>query len=570
MSRKIASASILKQMFEPFVNTRLEKTILILSYGQSMQRCLVKEFYGKTFQKSLDMLFKFYRSQGGISYARVDLITDEILVTNEELQKRIAEINRNNYISFGIRIEGLKKRLFLKEEITANALLVPDENHKIGQNMPNLSFDFSNFKNYVGKKYRTRDYSLNYFSKSKIYLFQTKAFFIEEDNIYELEDHGFGNQFRVIAKENFGEALDLVITNGADYLLNQLGEDGKFIYGYYPCYDKPIQNYNAIRHFSSLYALFETGELLTDKEMIQRALQGLHWGFKNLSDKKDGELLIKDQVGTDIEYKLGAQAMAILAAAKYTQITGDIQFFGQMKALIKTIENRFINSNDETTHVFDKNLKVKDRFRIIYYDGEALFSLLRAYELIKDEEIFSISKRLMSHFIKNNYEKYHDHWLSYAVNEFLKYEQKKEYFLFGMKNALNRIDFMEKRDTAYPTMLELLTAAAKMMLKLENYPYRQDVISDEEFHKAKKRIFEVMHHRAFHEIVTGTMFPEFAMFFKAPHKIAYGFFARHDRFRMRIDDAEHFLSGLVNYRGIVNDEKIERDIYVKNGADESI
>jgi hypothetical protein len=40
------------------------------------------------------------------------------------------------------------------------------------------------------------------------------------------------------------------------------------------------------------------------------------------------------------------------------------------------------------------------------------------------------------------------------------------------------------------------------------------------------------------------------MYFKAPYKIEYGFFARHDRFRMRIDDAEHFLSGLVNYRSL--------------------
>lgn len=44
------------------------------------------------------------------------------------------------------------------------------------------------------------------------------------------------------------------------------------------------------------------------------------------------------------------------------------------------------------------------------------------------------------------------------------------------------------------------------------------------------------------------MFPEFAQFFKEPEIIKYGFFARHDRFRMRIDDAEHFLSGLINYR----------------------
>ncbi|KIO93910.1 hypothetical protein N627_2202 [Levilactobacillus brevis] len=37
------------------------------------------------------------------------------------------------------------------------------------------------------------------------------------------------------------------------------------------------------------------------------------------------------------------------------------------------------------------------------------------------------------------------------------------------------------------------------------------------------------------------------MYFYAPYKFVGGFFARHDHFRTRIDDCEHFLSGLINY-----------------------
>ncbi|MBF8807742.1 MAG: hypothetical protein IC227_04340 [Enterococcus lacertideformus] len=51
------------------------------------------------------------------------------------------------------------------------------------------------------------------------------------------------------------------------------------------------------------------------------------------------------------------------------------------------------------------------------------------------------------------------------------------------------------------------------------------------------------------------MFPEFAQFFKNPKVVKYGFFARHDRFRMRIDDAEHFLSGLINYLKYFKEEE---------------
>ena len=70
--------------------------------------------------------------------------------------------------------------------------------------------------------------------------------------------------------------------------------------------------------------------------------------------------------------------------------------------------------------------------------------------------------------------KYHDHWLSYATNEMLKHSQTEEYYRFGIKNALDNIDFIDKRDTAYPTMLELLVAASKMMRKLEFSTWRKN------------------------------------------------------------------------------------------------
>lgn len=555
MAGVINKRNTLRELFENFetiYNKGLKTTTFILSYGSSVDRCQVKEFYGRTLQKSWENLTNFYRSlTQNNEYSRIDLIVEETPVTYEALLEAIKEVPRNNYMDFGIRLEGFKKRCFLKEELTANALLVPEKEHRVGYNRPNLSFNFPNYKGYVQRKYNVTDHTMNFFSKSTIYLFKTKAFFVENEAIFELKDYRFGNQIREVEEENFQENLDLVIDEGAHYLLDQLQEDGQFIYGYFPCYDKTISGYNSVRHFSSLYALFEAGEHLADDTLIERGLAGLIWGFNNLSMEIDGFEFIKDQNGSQTEFKLGAQGLAILATAKYTEITKDTRFFEKMKSLTRTIEKHFIDGNGETIHVFDEELNIKEKFRIIYYDGEALFSMLRAYELMKDEEIFAICERLMTHFVDNNYEKYHDHWLSYAVNEFLKHDQKDEYYIFGMKNALNRIDFIEKRETAYPTMLELLVAAAKMMLKLEVYEGRQGIVSDEEFNKAKARIFDVMDYRTFHEMVTGTMFPEFAMYFKAPHKIKYGFFARHDRYRMRIDDAEHFLSGFINYRNLV-------------------
>lgn len=556
MSQLFQKINLLNELFEKFKrieNKSLKTTIFVLSYGTRFSRCNVKEFYGKNIEESWKKLSLFFRTLSATNeYIRIDLITEETLIAYEELVENIRKINRNNYIPFGIRIEGKKKRVFLKEELTANALIVPDKNHKVGKNPPNLSFNLSNYKNYVNKKYNAHDYTMEYYSISTIYTFQTKAFFIEKNTIiHELKDYGFGNQFRLVSDGNLFETLDIVIKNGANYLSRQVKNDGDFTYGYFPCYDKSIKGYNSVRHFSSLYALLEAAEILKDDQMIHTALKGLNWGLENLSITIDECVLIKEPFGTTMEFKLGAQALAILALAKYTEITKDPTFHDIMKSLIYTIEKKFITEDQETIHVLDEQLNTKASFRIIYYDGEALFSLLRAYELLKDEKILSLCKKMISYYIEQKYERYRDHWLSYAVNEFLKHEQTSTYYRFGMSNALDRIDFMEKRDTAYPTMAELLVAASKMMIRLENYEKRDEVISPEEFQASKNRIFEVMNHRIVHQLVTGTMFPEFAMFFKSPYKISYGFFARHDRFRMRIDDAEHFLSGFVNYRSLV-------------------
>lgn len=540
--------SRLEDILAGSVNMELSQTTLILSYGMKSGRSIVKEFYGRDFQQTWQKLSRFYRRLPETDYLRIDLIVEEHRLSYLELIDLLGSIKRNNYIDFGLRFVGLKKRLLLKEELTANAVIVPDNKHKVGKNKPNLHIDFPNYRNYMQQKYGDRESSLKYIETAAIFSFKTKAFLLENDLLLPLKDYGNGNHFREIDLLDFSPQLDSVIEKGGNYLLNQLQADGSFTYGYFPCYGKIIPNYNAIRHFSSIYALLETGELLENQKMIQQALQGLVWGFDHLGINVADHFLIKEEINGVVEYKLGAQSLAILAAAKYTQITGDERFFSKMKTLTQTIENLFFTAEDETVHVLDQDLAIKERFRIVYYDGEALFSMLRAYGLMKDPEMFALCQRLMDHFVENRYERYHDHWLSYAVNEFLLYEEKVEYYRFGVANALNKIDFMKQRDTAYPTMLELLVAAAKMMKKLAVYENRNQVMTDEAFLRGQDKIENVMEYRAYHELVTGTMFPELAMFFKEPIAIEYGFFARHDRFRMRIDDAEHFLSGLINYR----------------------
>lgn len=294
--------------------------------------------------------------------------------------------------------------------------------------------------------------------------------------------------------------------------------------------------------------MLEVYEYSKDPDLLDKIDQGLVWGIENLSLEKEGHLFVTEQTSSGIELKLGAQAMVILALSKYEAVTKDSHYHQLMLNYLEGIE-AFIDEGGRTAHVLTSELQVKERFRIIYYDGEALFAIMRAYPLANDERWLRLGERLMNRFIANHYEKFHDHWLSYSVNELTTYLPEQKYFEFGIKNAIENLDFISNRDTAYPTMLELLAAAVKMYTRLSNTAFGKTLIVEEDYQK----LLAVMEKRALHEMRTGTMWPELAMYFAQPEVISGGFYARHARCRMRIDDAEHFLSGLINYQAFTRE-----------------
>ena len=75
---------------------------------------------------------------------------------------------------------------------------------------------------------------------------------------------------------------------------------------------------------------------------------------------------------------------------------------------------------------------------------EAAFALLRLYQVDGDENWLNLVKHLFEKFIKQNYWKYHDHWLSYCTNELVKLNHEEKYYIFGMKNAAGHLDYIKQ------------------------------------------------------------------------------------------------------------------------------
>lgn len=487
-------------------------------------------------------------------YLRVDLVTKIEKRPYAEGAAEIAAVERTNYFRQGVSFYEDFRVAFLPEEIQGNALLRPVKDHQLGVNGARMFLSKQNISGYLtrmtGKKieFVPRHYP-------NLWFFDTQGFFYEDGQWLTLTSEGLNVGLRQIASRELLASLPESIQAGQRFLLSLLKADGSFTYGYYPAYDYNLSGYNSIRHLSSLYALLECEESFPTAEGLAKIKQGIQWAFANLSKEVADCLLIIERFG-DPEWprkglppktfrvKLGAQAMALLCLSKYMAITGSQEYVPQVQAITRGMERYFVSETGDTTHILNEHLEVYKKFEIVYYDGEAVFGLLRAYGVTKEPQLLALAEKLFQRLIDKGYQQYHDHWLSYATNEILLYRNEPQYYEFGLRNALDNLTFIEERDTAYPTMLELLMAAVKMTDKMMAQPFVKELSATPQ---DVARLKAVAEKRALHEVNTATMFPELAMFFKAPEKIVGGFMTRHDKFRMRIDDEEHYLSGLVNY-----------------------
>ncbi|MDH4424364.1 MULTISPECIES: hypothetical protein [Bacillus] len=474
-------------------------------------------------------------------WIKIDVVDSVRTMSYEELQQQFSTIERNNYFRYGIAFDNRFEVAFLEQEINANEILKPGPNYRISQlGNVDLHFDFNNLNKYIFEKYKRPLFLKEEMLHSKVlHIFTTKSFLIEESGtLVDLQKRELYNGIRFINGKNEKKLLTHIVEEGGKFLVNQLSHDGKFVYGYFPCYDRTLTSYNTIRHFSSLYALLEVLEYTKDFSMVKKIKSSIDWGIKHLSKLVDNQRFFFES--TNREIKLGAQGMVLLALSKYMSITGSREYESSCLQVVSALE-RMVDKAGNTVHVLDgETLQVVEEFRTVYYDGEAVFGLMRLYTLVQDKHILELAQRIFDRLIEKKYWKYHDHWLSYAANEITYYINCPDYFDFGIRNAFEHLEFIDKRETAYPTLLELMNSAHLLIEKCKKeHPELLEKYDVEKFEKIRTK-------RARHEI-TGVFLPEIAMYFKNPQKIQYGFYSRHDRFRTRIDDAEHFLSGFINY-----------------------
>lgn len=371
-----------------------------------------------------------------------------------------------------------------------------------------------------------------------LYLFDTQGYFSDSPSSgYKLTKASYskgGNREYEITPETIEELAE----STSSYLAGICEEDGKFVYGYYPIDNEEIEGYNIIRHAGTVWNLILQYEITGDKallEPIERALEYLE-GYVHYKDSNTA--FINDR-GT---LNVGGNGISLLAYVSYANATGSTKYHGLIRALANGII--YLQKNDGGfIHTIRKaDYSIYQEYVVVFYDGEAMYGLLKAYDLLRDRRYLFAAEKAGNYFINNNYEDLHSHWIAYSFNELTKFVPRQHYFEFGLKNINNYLDTINRTSSAAHTTCETTGATFELYDRLIKSGIECEYL--EEFND--ELLIEAFNKRVNYG-VNFFMPAEKAMYFENPQSVLNSFVIREDSFRIRIDDIQHFMGGYYLY-----------------------
>ncbi|MEZ2298030.1 Mur ligase family protein [Variovorax sp. RCC_210] len=515
---------------------------LFFSVSDGSQRAHVVHARAADFEtawrEGAERVEQWVRERGIVSpWLRIDWVEGASPMDWAQFKTQLTAVKRN-YFRLGLAFDKDFALAFTEQELNANAMLSGDST------IPHSVVNPRNFEVYGQARFE-RTPPLEMAADHPVYLLATVGVFCQPDGVvHKLVGTGLDAGRRQLPALNPQSVLDLV-RSGASYLARQVQSDGLFVYGYFPCFDRRIPTYDAMRHASTLHAMLEAWELTRDETLrfaIERALDHLTTALIRDYTLSDGRV-VSYLVDTGGEIKLGGNAACVLALVKYCELMETRHWLALLEKLALGIVSLQDPATGRFNHVLHaSDLAVKQASRIIYYDGEAAFALMRLYGLTRDPQWLAVVERAFDHFIASQHWQSHDHWLSCCVNELTHWSPQEKYFRFGLQNVAGYLDFVLDRKTTFPTLLELMLAAQQMLQRLEGMPAMRHLLDELDTEK----FYRALDYRA-HYLLNGFFWPETAMYFRRPSSVVGSFFVRHHSFRVRIDDVQQYVSGFAAY-----------------------
>lgn len=477
-------------------------------------------------------------------WIKIDVVDFVQKVPFANLKKIFLSVKYKDFFRMGFALDPWMDIAFLEAEANSYGLydysVIPMKASKPGhENVPCINIE--QVEKYLGWNGRQCSPIILPF----VYFFNCKSFFMDTDKeIYMLYNAGMHCGRRTIG-ELTPEFVKEILTTSSQYLTRQMLPSDKFIYGYFSRFNAVMTSYNILRHTGTVWSMMCAYEVTGDNSLLETINKAIDYLLTQIS-YKDNETSFVVEAGSR-EIKLGGNGIAVIALTKHMEVFGDRDFTDMITLLANGILYLQDKETGKMTHVLDAaNFEVKEAFRTVYYDGESAYALIKAYDITGNNAYLDAARRSIDYFINKNYVVHRDHWLAYAMNEFTRFVHEEKYYTFALRNAWENRERIRKQQTSYHTYLELLMETYDIYLRIKEQNISVDYmnqIDEDEF-------VEIIKHRAFH-MLDGYFYPEYAMYMERPDKILGSFFVRHDDFRARIDDNQHFIDGYAKYYKLI-------------------
>jgi len=531
--RYISSSLLKKEKFnevfpDDIVNDTYPRIVFISVSDGNMQ---AKVFVGcsqgilSAINKSINKIVAFF--PGNICSVKVDFVNESY----NNITLDAEQIINIKYNLLGLANDDMREIVILNEEIIYNKLF-----HDEG--VVNPSYCELYFKDKFKLFMDEVDKNTNSWSS-----FTTKSFYIDGDGIVELyRGHKLSSE---LTKKNIKCSLD----KAGKYLISSIDSKGKFNYIYDPIRNQNSLQYNMLRHCGTVYSLLELYELFKDTKFLDAAVLGIQYLMDFMKP-----VTIKDvQTVCLIEHnaiRLGGNGLALLALAKYTKLTKDYQYKETMENLAKWIKHSQDSNGNFSIHKQSALTDEVSDYRSDYYPGEAIFALLRLYEIDSNYEWVDVSTKAVDYIINNLAEETiqnHHHWFMYSLNELYSIVPDKKYVEHSQKIANAIIDFQVK-DTPSLDMIGCFgnisstSTATRIEGLLADYKLCQKANYDSEL----QRIMETIKLGISFQLQTQYA-TESAMYFINPQWVLGAFAQSFTEPSIRIDYIQHNISALVNF-----------------------
>ncbi len=523
------------------VKSKSSHLFLSLSDGQSQARVFKGE--GKNFTKAWDSAVKKAQAyslahQYQPIWLKADLVNYVEQIDPKMFNYRINQSGNHEFFRYGLSLDSNLNTAFLEGEINANQLISYRSTRE-------LNYEAVNQYLQARSQYdHSTSTPLNQYS-SEIYFFSAYGFFCDQNqchNLYsnpEMQSYGRRENDYLSA-----ERVQEIATLASDQLSNSIKDNGQFVYGWQLSH-RLISGYNVVRHAGATWGLLNQYRLTPKPELLTKIELALSYLEKQVVYQDEKTAYVVEY--SEKEIKLGANALAIIAFIEYMEATNSQKYQDLVISLGQGI-TRLMTDLGEYNHVLfyqeagKKDYDLKEKFRIVYYDGEATFALTKLYSFTQEEKWLTAAKLAIDNFIAADYTKYIDHWIAHALNEVLKYTDNGRYYEFALRNAHENLYAIAHQPTAFHTYFELLMATFEVYDRLMSQKINLQYL--ETFNE--KMFINTIFARA-QFMLDAYFYPEIAMYMPDPAKIVNSFFIRHDLFRSRIDDVQHFLTGYYIY-----------------------